>query len=37
MVVIARIVKAAPDWELQCGVGMGAIMSASTLLLVSRV
>ena len=30
MVVVARIVKAAPDWEPQCGVGMGGISSAFT-------
>ena len=32
MVVVARIVKEAPDCAPQCGVGVGGISSASTLL-----
>lgn len=36
IVVVARTVKEAPDWEPQCGVGMGEISSDFTLLLSSR-
>ena len=36
MVVVARTVKEAPDWEPQCGVGMGEISSDFTLFLSSR-
>ncbi len=36
MVVVARTVKEAPDWEPQCGVGMGSMASAFTPLLLSR-
>lgn len=36
MVVVARTVKAAPDCAPQCGVGMGAISSAFTVLSLSR-
>ncbi len=35
MVVVARTVKEAPDWEPQCGVGMGGMASAFTPLLLS--
>ena len=36
VVVVARTVKAAPDWGPQCGVGMGGISSVFKLLSVSR-
>lgn len=32
MVVVARTVKEAPDWEPQCGVGMGGVRFDFTLL-----
>ena len=36
MVVAARIVKEAPDWVPQCGVGVGGISSASDLVSFSK-